>query len=168
MLVREHQASLYRYLRYLGAAGAGEDLTQETFLAAFKSPLPPDMTNVPLRLAWLRGISRNLLLAHFRRRRNNPRHIDNEYLLQAENAWAWRFRESDSESKYAEALRKCVADLSDNDRHMLELRYAGGKSRAEMARLGQMSEDGVKSLMRRVRDRLGQCVRRRLRAGGDQ
>ena len=168
MLVREHQTSIYRYLRYLGAGVAGEDLTQETFLAAFKSPLPPDIANVPLRLAWLRGISRNLLLAHFRRQRNHPVHINNEYLQRAEDVWAWRFRKADSESDYAEALRKCLAELSDNDRLMLKLRYAEGKSRQEMARLGKMSEDGVKSMMRRVRDRLGRCVRRRLRAGGNQ
>ncbi len=77
-------------------------------------------------------------------------------------------REPDSESDYVEALRKCLATLNGKDRKMLQLRYADGKSRAEMARLGEMSEDGVKSLMRRVRGRLGQCVRRRLRAGGDQ
>ena len=37
---------IYRYLRYLGARGAAEDLTQETFLAAFRSPRPAEMSNV--------------------------------------------------------------------------------------------------------------------------
>ena len=33
-LVREHQADVWRYLRYLGADGHdADDLTQETFLA---------------------------------------------------------------------------------------------------------------------------------------
>ena len=166
--MREHQASIYRYLQYLGAREAAEDLTQETFLAAFRTGSPPDMANVPLRSAWLRGISRNLLLAHFRRRHADPVRIDSEYLRQAEDVWAAQFPGAESESDYADALRKCVEALDQKDRHMLKLRYADRTSRAEMARQAQMSEDGIKSLMRRIRSRLGQCVRRRLQAGGER
>ena len=166
MLVREHQRSLYRYLLYLGAREAAEDLTQETFLAAFRSPRPPDLTNVPLRAAWLRGISRNLLRAHFRHRRADPVRVDSAMLRQAEAVWAAQFPGADSESHYAEALRKCLETLDLRDRRMLEQRYAAGTSRAEMARRSGMSPDGVKSLMRRIRNRLDECVRRRMKAEG--
>ena len=168
MLVTEHQTSIYRYLRYLGARGAAEDLTQDTFLAAFKSASPPDMTNAPLRAAWLRGISRNCLLAHWRRGRADPVRVDSEYLRQAEDVWSAQFAGASGEGDYVEALRKCVETLDDRDRRMLDLRYAGGKSRSEMADLCRMSEDGIKSLLRRIRSRLGRCVRRRLASGADQ
>jgi len=168
MLVKQHQTSIYRFLRYLGAGpGTAEDLTQDTFIAAFGSSSPPDVTNARLRAGWLRGISRNLLLAHFRRERTNPVRIDSNYLQQAEDVWSASFPGGRGESDYIEALRHCMGTLPDQERRMLDMQYAERKSRSEMARMRRMSEDGIKSLMRRIRSRLGDCVRRRLQAGGD-
>jgi len=167
MLVKQHQQSVYRYLRYLGAgASTAEDLTQETFLAAFRNSSPPDMTNLRLRAGWLRGISRNLLLAYFRRQRSDPVRIDSDYLQQAEDVWSASFGGGRGESDYVEALRLCVGSLPEQERRALEMRYTERRSRAEMARLRRMSEDGIKSLMRRIRSRLADCVRRRLQTGG--
>ncbi|MDP6545775.1 MAG: sigma-70 family RNA polymerase sigma factor [Phycisphaerae bacterium] len=169
MLINEHQTSVYRYLRYLGAdAASAEDLTQDTFLAAFKSASAPDTNNVPLRSAWLRGISRNLLLAHCRRRRANPVRVDSEYLAEAEDVWSAQFVGDEDGSGYTAALRECLSALPDRDRRLLDLRYVHRKSRAEMANLRKMSPDGVKSQLRRVRSRLADCVRRRIRTGGAQ
>jgi len=167
MLINEHQTSVYRYLRYLGAdAASAEDLTQDTFLAAFKSASVPDTNNVPLRSAWLRGISRNLLLAHFRRGRANPVHIDSEYLKQAEDVWSAQLVGDEDGSGYTAALRECLSALPDSDRRLLDLRYAHRKSRAEMANMRKMTPDGIKSQLRRIRSRLAECVRRRVNAGG--
>jgi RNA polymerase sigma-70 factor (ECF subfamily) len=154
-------------LRYLGAdTASAEDLTQDTFLAAFKSASVPDTNNVPLRSAWLRGISRNLLLAHFRRGRTSPVRIDSEYLERAEDVWSAQFVGDEDGSGYAQALRHCLSGLPDRDRRLLDLRYAHRKSRTEMAKLRKMTPDGIKSQLRRVRSRLAECVRRRVSAGG--
>ena len=167
MLITEHQTSVYRYLRYLGAdTASAEDLTQDTFLAAFKSASVPDTNNVPLRSAWLRGISRNLLLAHFRHRRASPVRIDSEYLERAEDVWSAQFVGDEDGSGYAQALRHCLSYLPDRDRRLLDLRYAHRKSRTEMARLRKMTPDGIKSQLRRIRSRLAECVHRRVNAGG--
>ena len=167
MLITEHQTSVYRYLRYLGAdAAAAEDLTQDTFLAAFKSDSASGMDSAPRRGAWLRGISRNLLLAHFRRGRANPVRIDSEYLEQAEDVWAVQFVGDEDGSLYAEALRECLSALPDGERSLLDLRYTHRKSRAEMAHMRKMSPDGIKTQLRRIRSRLADCVRRRVNAGG--
>ena len=169
MLITEHQTSIYRYLRYMGAeAASAEDLTQDTFLEAFKSASVPDMDNVPRRAAWLRGISRNLLLAHFRRRRANPVRIDSEYLEQAEDVWSTQFVGDEDGSGYTAALRECLSALPDSDRSLLDLRYAHRKSRAEMADMRKMSPDGIKSQLRRIRSRLAECVRGRVNSGGAQ
>ena len=41
-IVRTHQAMVYRYLRYMGAAAdVAEDVAQETFLAAYRSGSAP-------------------------------------------------------------------------------------------------------------------------------
>ena len=167
MLITEHQSSIYRYLRYLGADAASvEDLTQDTFLAAFKSDSAPDMDNVPRRCAWLRGISRNLLLAHLRRGRTSPVRIDSAYLAQGEDVWSAQFAGDEDGSGYTEALRQCLSALPDSDRGLLDLRYAHRKSRAEMAGMRKMTPDGIKSQLRRIRSRLAECVRRRVSAGG--
>ena len=167
MLINEHQTSVYRYLRYLGADKASaEDLTQDTFIAAFKSDSVPDMDNVPLRGAWLRGISRNLLLAHFRRQRTNPVRIDSEYLERAEDVWSAQFVGDEDGSGYTAALRECLSVLPDSDRRLLDLRYAHRKSRTEMASMRKMSLDGIKTQLRRIRSRLADCVHRRVNAGG--
>jgi RNA polymerase sigma-70 factor (ECF subfamily) len=167
MLITEHQTSIYRYLRYLGAdASSAEDLTQDTFLAAFKSASAPDTRNPSLRAAWLRGISRNLILARFRKDRRSPIRIDSEYLSRAEDVWSAQFSGDEDGSDYAEALRRCLSDLPDGERTLLDLRYADGKSRAEMAQTRKMSPGGIKTLLRRIRSRLAECVRRRLSAGG--
>ena len=167
MLITEHQTSIYRYLRYLGTDDASaEDLTQDTFLAAFKSSSTPDLRNGSLRGAWLRGISRNLMLARFRRDRSSPIRIDSEYLSRAEDVWSAQFSGDEDGSQYAEALRDCLSGLPDKDRRLIDLRYEHRKSRTEMAAMRKMTPDGIKTQLRRIRSRLADCVRRNLGAGG--
>lgn len=108
-VLRWHQAHIYRYVRYLGAmdCALAEDLTQETFLAAFRSstPFPADERE---QSAWLRGIARNLFLAHCRQARNNPVHIDSQAVEQAEVLWREEFLREGDGFDYVEALRECM------------------------------------------------------------
>jgi RNA polymerase sigma-70 factor, ECF subfamily len=166
-MIRVHQAEIYRYVRYLGAenSAVAEDLVQETFLAAFKSSAPPVQRDERHEAGWLRGIARNMFLAHCRKARSNPvRVVDSMTLSQAENVWVTEFLRGDDGFDYKEALHKCLGTLSEKQRRVLDLYYAQGKSRAEMAGLCEMTEDGIKSLMRRLRGVLGECIKRRLAA----
>ncbi len=139
-----------------------EDLTQETFLAAFRNNIrcPADERG---QAAWLRGIARNLFLAHCRRTKNSPIRIDSQLLEQAENLWKEEFLRDGDGFDYVEALRACMKRLSDRQRQLIELRYAKKTSRPDMARLLQMTEDGVKSALQRVRAALADCIQTRLR-----
>ena len=163
-LVRLHQAELYRYVRYLGAASSAvaEDVIQETFLAAFKSNSPPRNPEPRVQAAWLRGIARNLFLVHCRRQRTNPVRTDSDSVERAEAVWTGEFLRGGDGFDYVEALRGCMGRLAERQREMLDLQYAQGKSRAEIASLCKMSEDGIKSFMRRTRSALGDCIKRRL------
>jgi len=163
-LVRVHQAGVYRYLRYLGAdAAAAEDLAQETFIAAYGSRMPAGVADDPSIAAWLRGIARNLFLRHCRRSRISPVRADSSLLDRAEAVWAGQFLRGGDGFDYVEALRACLRALPDKHRRIIEMRYAEGQSRESMARLCEMSGNGVKSLLRRIRATLGECIRRRLR-----
>lgn len=163
VLVKAHQAEVYRYLRYLGADNeAAEDLVQDSFLEAFRSSKAPELDDVRGRAAWLRAIARNLFLNYCRRRRRSPVRANSEYLEQAESFWVTGFLRGGDGFDYVEALRACLERISQKHRHLLRQRYAEGKSRPEMSRFFKMSENGIKSLLRRIRLTLGECIRRRL------
>lgn len=163
-LVRAHQAELYRYMRYLGAGdAAAQDLVQDTFLAVFQGSEPPEPGD-RAAAAWLRGIARNLFLRYCRETRTAKVRADSELLERAEATWRTAFLRDGDGFDYVEALRKCLDTLSEQQREVIELRYAQRKSRLDMAAQCQMTENGIKSLLRRIRARLAECVERRLSA----
>ena len=55
-----------------------------------------------------------------------------------------------------------VGELQDRGRRAVTLRYGERRSRSQMAELLGMTSDGVKSLLRRLRDTLRACVERKL------
>jgi len=162
-----HQAEIYRYVRYLGAenSAVAEDLVQDTFLTAFKSETAPDSNNERLRAAWLRGIARNLFFNHCRRNKKNPVKVSSETLERAEEVWGGEFLRGGDGFEAIDALRQCVGGLEEKQRGVLNHFYTQDKSRAELATLYKMSEDGIKSMMRRIRRDLAECIRRRLAVG---
>ncbi|MBN2712224.1 MAG: RNA polymerase sigma factor [Planctomycetes bacterium] len=161
-LVRAHQSELYRFLRYLGANQVvAEDLLQETFLAAFKSNnVPPEESTQ--QAAWLRGISRNIFLQHCRHEKRSRVHVNTDYVDQAESLWISEFLRDGDGFDYVEALRACLERLQPNQRKVVDQKYTHGLSRDEMARKNGMSADGIKSLLRRIRAALGDCISRRI------
>lgn len=162
MLVRGHQAELYRYARYLGAdVPTAEDVVQDAFLAAAKAvPCASDESRTVS--AWLRGITRNIFLMHCRRAKANPVKADSELMEQAERVWTSEFLGTGDGFDYLEALRECLKALPEKQRSVIELHYAARKPRSEIARIYSMTEDGVKSLLRRTRAALAECVKKRL------
>jgi len=162
-LVKTHQAELHRYLRYLGAdRSAADDLVQETFLAAFQSSHAPLPTHPRAGAAWLRGIARNLFLRHCRKQARTRVRANSQLVEQAEATWNSEFLRDGDGFDYVEALRRCLESLSERQRHVLDLRYESKTPRATMAQRLEMTENGVKSLLRRIRARLADCVRKRL------
>jgi len=164
-IVRSNQAELYRYVKYLGADSAtAEDVVQDAFLGAFRSKKVPDLNDVPVRGAWLRAIARNTFLNYCRKRRASREIADPDVLEHAEKHWATEFLGEGDGFDYLEALRGCVGKLTDKSRDLVEQCYTGQKSRAELAETFSMSEDGIKSLLRRVRAGLAKCVGLALKA----
>ena len=163
-LVDMHQAELYRYLRYLGAERTmAEDLLQETFLAALRARHPVENAGARATAAWLRTIARNAYFDFCRAKRRDIVHVDNEYLKRAEAVWSAEFLRDGDGFDYMEALRQCLDTLTEPQRRALGLRYAQSTSRSEMARILGMTENGIKSLLRRLRAALAECVRKRLK-----
>jgi len=164
-LVRIHQAEIFRYLCYLGAEdrSLAEDLVQDVFLAAWRSRSAPGAEDVRRQAAWLRGIARNLFYAWCRRERKS-RPLDESTLARAESLWAAEFLREGDGFDFVEALRKCLNRLQEKQRRFLDLRYTQNRSRADMAELLHMTEDGIKSALQRIRALLADCIDQRLRS----
>ena len=165
-LIRMHQAELYRYVCYLGADGStAEDMTQETFLVAWEGSSVPDFEDPGRAAAWLRGVARNKFLKYCRERRTSRLVVSNEVLERSESFWQLEFLRDGDGFDYLGALRKCLTKLSEKHRRVLRMRYEDERSRSEMARSYGISENGIKVLLRRLRETLRVCIRKELRIG---
>jgi RNA polymerase sigma-70 factor (ECF subfamily) len=157
-LVREHQADVWRYLRYLGAATEdADDLTQETFLAMARAPF--QQRSRAESAAYLRTAARNQLLML---RRKQGRQINTVELAAAESVWAEAMPTGASD-EFLDAMGECCEGLAGRAREAVDKFYRDRKSREEIAAELEMTPDGVKSLLRRTRASLRECVERRLR-----
>jgi RNA polymerase sigma-70 factor (ECF subfamily) len=158
VLVREHQADVWRYLRFLGAAAEdADDLTQDTFLAIARCPF--EIRSRGETAAYLRTAARNQLLML---RRRQGRELSTVELAAAEEVWAATTPEGDS-SVQMDALAKCYESLAGRARDAIDRFYRRSESREEIAAAFDVTIDGVKSLLRRTRASLRECVERRVK-----
>ena len=156
-LIEQHQARLWRYLRYLGCDDAqADDLLQETFLAVLRKGI--EDRGYAATSAYLRTTARNLFLMALRQSSRQPLLED---LESAEQVWC-RWHGDDGGEAHLEALRACLETLDGRARRAVDLRYREERGRAAMAAELEMSEDGVKTLLRRTRELIRRCIASRL------
>lgn len=155
-LVHAYQAGVWRYLRYLGCCPMeADDLTQETFLAVFRNGFEersPEQTG-----AYLRTVARNRLLMLRRSQKRAPV-VD---LEAAEVVWAETVGDDDM-NEYVVALEECLERVTPRVRQVLDMLYGDRISRAEIANRLEMAFEGVKTLLRRARSSLRECVERKV------
>ena len=143
-LYEQYFDKVYSYLSFkLGNATEAEDLAEQVFLKALESLGGYKWTGVPFQ-AWLFRIAHNLFVDYLRRRtQRTSEPID-------ENLPAYD-RTADPEAWLAEkvtrqGLIKAVERLTDLQKQVIALKFAGGLSNAEVARLLGKTEGAVKAL----------------------
>lgn len=124
-----------------------EDLTQETFLRAFRH-LPNFRTRNYSYLTYLRRIAHNLLVDHYRK----PQHVPVEDL--PTGAAPYEITEELARKSDAEALWRAIQDLPAKQRDILLMYYQDELPVKEIARVMNMSENAVKLTLSRTRKRL--------------
>jgi len=142
-----------------------DDLSQQVFLTAWRrlADLRDDAQFWP----WLEAITRNHLLNEWRR-------VQRERGLKQRYAVAW-LAANESElpgpaaaeeiAQEVETLRDCVNRLPENLQRLVQLRYHEGQTSQQIAvELGR-SPDAVRQILLRVRDRLRECIERKLSRG---
>jgi RNA polymerase sigma-70 factor (ECF subfamily) len=135
---------VYSYLSFkLGNAAEAEDLAEQVFLKALESLGGYRWTGVPFQ-AWLFRIAHNLLVDYLRRRSKRASEPLDEALPD-------RRREADPEALLAEKLTRqglieAVERLTELQRQVIALKFAGGLSNAEVAAILGKTEGAVKAL----------------------
>jgi DNA-directed RNA polymerase specialized sigma24 family protein len=94
-----------------------------------------------------------------RRQRALPLEVD---LAAAEAVWS-RTAGEDGMAGYLAALRDCLeVAIDQRDRQALEMQYRDRASRSEIAARLELATEGVKTLLRRARSALRDCVERKI------
>jgi len=156
-LSNDHRVGVWRYLRFLGCSPElADDLTQETFVAAMQGPFE-DRSRAETS-AWLRTTARNLYLGTLRSEDRNVVLANPEV---AESVWT-QFEQNDGGNRSVDALRDCLETLDGRAQQAVQLQYRERKSRVDIAEILDMKPDGVKTLLRRTRALLKNCIQRKL------
>ena len=152
LLVREHRVAVFGVVyRRVGDRSAAEDLTQETFLRAWRARAGYRGGDPSVR-GWLCTIAANVARDHIRARRRRP--------IETEAVYDDIPSMSDDPAAAAEAivsleqLRLALAALPANHREMFLLRERDGLSYKEIAGVMQCPIGSVMSGLARARERL--------------
>jgi RNA polymerase sigma-70 factor (ECF subfamily) len=135
---------VYSYLSFkLGNATEAEDVAGQVFLKGMESLRGYKWTGVPFQ-AWLFRIAHNLMVDNLRRRSKRTSEPIDEALPD-------RRREADPEAHLAEKLTRegllrAVERLTDLQKQVIQLKFAGGLSNAEVAQIMGKTEGAVKAL----------------------
>jgi RNA polymerase sigma-70 factor (ECF subfamily) len=150
---------VYRYVLFrLGDRDLAEDVTSETFLRALRR-----ITSVSYQGrdvgAWFVTIARNILLDHVKSSRFRLEVVTDE-VTEPGSGTVFQIgpeQEAITRATRAELLR-CVAELGDDQRECIVLRFLQGLSVAETAEVMKRNEGAVKALQHRAVRRLAQLL----------
>lgn len=158
-LIHTHQAGVWRYLRFLGASRTeADDLAQETFVAVWQSGFV--QYSDAATAAYLRTTARSRFLMMLRARGRRPKESD---LADVEADWLALTQEGEAWDERMDVLQKCLQPVTGKAREALDLCYRLGLTQAEIAGKLDMKPEGVKTLLRRVIEKLRQCMEAKLK-----
>jgi RNA polymerase sigma factor (sigma-70 family) len=148
-LYRQHAASVYRYARaVLGNHADAEDVTQQTFLNAYRAlaqgTKPRKAEN------WIFTIAHNEVRRHLRDTRAQKLEVELDEELADRGV-------EHSEPSVTDVLR-ALQHLTPNQRSALVMREFEGRSYAEIAKIMDVSQGALETLMFRARRSLAEAL----------
>src|SRR3954469_854956 len=142
-IYERHVRDVYRYAAgMLGEAADAEDVTQTTFLNAYRSFQAGTRPDKPR--SWLIAIAHNVCRQRFRQAQRRPREVEFDERV-AEAAV------QDPGAPSAEDLRRALSELPPNQRAALVMRELEGSSYAEIAGVLGVSVSALEALLFRAR-----------------
>ena len=139
---------IYRYVySRVGNAHEAEDITSQTFIAAYES-----LRRYRERgqfLAWLFRVARSKINDHFRRSRREVGLDAAERIVEVDDALGALIQNEE-----LIRLQSLIKKINDDERELIRLRYVADLSFVEMAELLGKREDAVKKSVYRLLERL--------------
>jgi RNA polymerase sigma-70 factor, ECF subfamily len=154
---------VFRFVFYrLGDRGVAEDLTQETFVRAFRRISSVSYQGRDIG-AWFVTIARNLVLDHVKSSRYRLEQATPEITDVAPDRGSPGPESEVIAGATHEELLRCVAKLGDDQQECITLRFLQGLSVSETAHIMGRNEGAVKALQHRAVRRLAQLLPEGLR-----
>ena len=159
-IVRAYQHQIWRVAVFaLQSREETEDLVQQAFVIAYR-----DLDRYQRGRdfgAWLRGIARNLVREHIRRRVREGRNYRSYHVHLAALGTEDASRD-EREASLRKALGECRDELSDQARTAIELRYERALDFAAIADAIGRTVAGARQLLQRTRLQLRNCIQGKL------
>jgi RNA polymerase sigma-70 factor (ECF subfamily) len=163
-LFLKHQADLKAFIGSLVRdRHARDDVLQEVALTLWQR----FSTYEPQRSfgAWARGIAAKKILQRWEKLDRMPQPFAPQVIQALLDAYE---RTAAAAPARSDALERCLQDLPDKSRRLLELRYEQALTLGEIARRVGSTLDAVHKALSRLRTRLQECVEQRLAAAGER
>jgi len=158
-LIARHQSGVWRYLRMLGCdSSTADDLTQETFLRVLRRDNFVQHNDAATS-SYLRRTAYNLLVSLHRKQRKVQTLCEPGLLDEIWDRWAGKDLSGDTA---VEALKNCLASLTERAQKALRMRFAEQASRVEIGEALSITDHGARNLMQRAKQQLRQCVEEKL------
>ena len=157
ILLQRHQKSVHALVwRKIGDFHTAEDITQDTFLQAYKKL--STLKNHDQFAGWLYVIADRLCIDWSRKRRLTTQSLEDTPMEEIERAsYAHHVsaeRETERTERRHELVRKLLAKLPESERTVVTLFYLGEMTTKEIGKFLGVSVDTIKSRLRRGRKRL--------------
>ena len=150
-LVRRHQRNVYNLgYRIMGSREDAEDITQETFLAAYEHLKSYDK-RWPFK-NWLLSIAHNKCVDWLRKGRPH-------YELDGVEDAKARVEEMVLRNERSETIQSALQELSFEDRAVVILKYWEGMSYKEIAETLNVNEGSVRNRLYRARKALAEMLK---------
>ena len=164
-LVETYQRPVYSVvLRMVRDPSLAEDLTQDTFIKAFRHL---DSYDARRKLSsWLFKIAHNTTLDHLRKRQLDTVSLEPEEGEAADRQRSWVDEETESPNRRVErqdmaaAIEAAIAKLPPRYREIVVLRYQEGLAYQEIVEVMDLPMGTVKTHIHRARGKMAEILRR--------
>ncbi len=157
LLVEKHQKGVHALVwRKIGDFHIAEEITQDTFLQAYKKL--STLRNPNQFAGWLYVIANNLCKRWHQKKKLSTQSLENASTVEIENTsykhYVSEKRETEATEQRHEIVKKLLARLPESERTVVTLHYLGEMPIKEIGRFLGVSANTINSRLRRARKRL--------------
>ncbi len=157
-IILAYQRDVWRFVVALGCTPIeADDVVQETFLKVLRGRF--EYRGEAETRAFLFTVAKGLFISTVRRRKRSPLVAN---LDDADADWA-RFVEEARPDLRVDAMLECLQGIDGRSYRTLMMRYRDDRRLDEIAADLGLAQEGARSLLRRLKDRLRECVERKLK-----